>query len=182
MNDERMSQPASAPTATKRRTLRRITTGALLSGLLAIGVVATAAQGGMHHGHGGPDGFGPNGDPAAMAEHLEFRADWILSKIGASDQQKTQIHAILQSAAADLAPLQKQHCELRKQMRDALVAPTIDRALLTQLRTQQMQLADKTSARMQEALIASAEVLTPEQRKAVAERFDKHGPRQAPQG
>ena len=179
MNDEHVSQPSSTRSGTSRRTLRRVVAGAVVTGLLAIGVVATAAPGEMRHGHG-PDGFG--GDPAAMAEHLEFRADWILSKIGASDQQKTQIHAILQSAAADLAPLQKQHRELRKQMRDALVAPTIDRALLTQLRTQQMQLADKTSARMQEALIASAEVLTPEQRKAVAERFDKHGPHHAPQG
>ena len=44
-------------------------------------------------------------------------------------------------------------------------------------RQQQTQLFDKTSARMQEAMIAAAEILTPEQRKAMAERMGRRGMR-----
>ena len=50
-----------------------------------------------------------------------------------------------------------------------------DKAKLAQLHTQQTQLFEKSSARMHEAMIAAAEILTPEQRKAMAERMGRRG-------
>lgn len=160
--------------------VRKVLIGGAAASLLGIGALAAHAEpgslmqahmGGHHRGHG----FA--GDPAEMADHMLLRIDRMLSKIGASDDQKTGIKAIAKSAITDLAPLRKQQWELRTQMRDALTAATIDKAKLAELHTQQTQLFDKTSARMQEAMIAAAELLTPEQRKAMAERMGRRGMR-----
>ncbi len=58
-------------------------------------------------------------------------------------------------------------------MRDALVAPTIDKSALTELRTAEIKLADRASARIQQAVVDAAEVLTPAQRKALLDRMEE---------
>jgi Spy/CpxP family protein refolding chaperone len=54
-----------------------------------------------------------------------------------------------------------------------LAAPTIDRAALEQARVARMQVEDARSRRIVQAMADAAEVLTPEQRTKVAERFAK---------
>jgi Spy/CpxP family protein refolding chaperone len=56
---------------------------------------------------------------------------------------------------------------------ELLSAPTIDRAAIERLRAEQMQATDAVSKRMSQAFADAAEVLTPEQRKKVAERMQK---------
>ena len=159
--------------------VRKVLIGGAAASLLGIGALAAHAEpGGMMRAHmGGHCGHGFVGDPAEMSDHMLVRIDHMLSKIGASDDQKTRIKAIAKSAMADLAPLHKQQADLRKQMHDAMTAATIDKARLADLHAQQTQLFDKTSARMHEAMIAGAEILTPEQRKAMVERMGRRGMR-----
>lgn len=160
--------------------VRKVLIGGAAASLFGIGALAAHADpGGMMHAHmaGHHHGPGFGGDPAEMADHLLVRIDHMLTKIGASDDQKTGIKAIAKSAVADLAPLHKQQWDLRKQLHDVLTAATIDRTKLAELHTQQTQLFDKTSARMQDAMVAAAEILTPEQRKAMAERMGQRGMR-----
>jgi Spy/CpxP family protein refolding chaperone len=56
---------------------------------------------------------------------------------------------------------------------ELLAAPAIDRGAIEQLRAEQIQAADAASKRLTQALADVAEVLTPEQRKQLAERMQK---------
>lgn len=162
--------------------VRKVLIGGAAASLLGVAALAAHAEpGGMMHARmGGHHGGGFAGDPAEMADHMLVRIDHMLTKVGASDDQKTRIKAIAKSAITDLAPLRKQQWDVRKQMHDAMTATTIDKARLADLHTQQTQLFDKTTARMQDAMIAAAEILTPEQRKAMADRMGRRG--MGPQG
>jgi Spy/CpxP family protein refolding chaperone len=57
-----------------------------------------------------------------------------------------------------------------------LTAPEIDRAALEKLRGEQIRLAESTSQRMLQAMIESAEVLTPEQRTQLQARWQQRRP------
>ena len=82
----------------------------------------------------------------------------------------------MKAAANDLQASRKLHMQARRQSMQLLTASTIDRAQLEKLRVEQMQLGDSTSRRLLQAMIDSAEVLTPEQRAKVAERWQKRTP------
>lgn len=174
--DEIDTKP-SASSADKRQRRRTFFKGLFAGGL--IGSLAAASFSVFsQHGfgwHGGCRMHAAMHDPAAAAERLEFASDWALSRIGASDEQKTQVRAIVKQAVADLAPLRAQHLQKRAQIRDALVQPTLDRDTVNRLRQEELQLADQASARVQEAVLAAAAVLTPEQRKALVDRMPWRG-------
>jgi Spy/CpxP family protein refolding chaperone len=61
--------------------------------------------------------------------------------------------------------------EARRRGLELLSAPSVDRNALEAVRVQQMQAVDAASKRLTRALADAADVLTPEQRKTVAERF-----------
>jgi Spy/CpxP family protein refolding chaperone len=111
-------------------------------------------------------------DPAAMSRRLDAMVGWVLADIDATQEQRDKIGAIAKAAAADLAPLRQQHIDARRQSIELLKQPTIDRAALEQLRAQQLQLGDTASRRMVQALADAAEVLTPDQRAKLIERWE----------
>lgn len=118
-----------------------------------------------HHRHGAGPMFGP-GSVERMMERLVYAAD-------ASSEQKQKMNAIAQRAAEDVMALRDKHLAGRKQMRDILAAPTIDRAKLESLRAEQMKLADDASKRVTAAVADIAEVLTPTQRADLAKRMER---------
>lgn len=129
------------------------------------GAIAYAHQGGgMHHG--------------AMSEHsMEMHLDHlnaILTKIGASDAQKTQVEGIIQGAFNELETTQQSHHEAMRQAHDLLLAPSVDRAGIEVLRAAQIRTFDEASKRMLTAFEDAAEVLSPEQRAALAAEVRKH--------
>lgn len=172
MNTQAQPQHVTDPARSMRRRsfFKGALTGGLIGTVLAVAVTVQAHNGGFHRTH---MMGGPMGDPAAMAERMEFGVDFMLAKIGASDQQKSDVRSIVRDAASDLAPLQRQHRANRDALRAALLAPAIDKAALDSLRVSELKLADQAALRLQEALLAAAEVLTPEQRKAIAERLEQ---------
>ncbi len=104
------NRPQQTPDDITRKYRRRsFFKGALAGGvvgtLLAVGVTVQAHNGGFQRMHM----MGAMGDPAAMAERIEFGAEFMLAKVGATDEQKTEVRGILRSAVTDLAPLQQQH-------------------------------------------------------------------------
>jgi len=127
---------------------------------------------GWHHRRFG--GFGGQFLTPGRIERIVDRLAWA---VDASSEQKQKLTTIIQRAADDLRPLREKHLEGRKQMRDVLTAPTIDRGKLEALRTDQMKLADEASRRITGALAEAAEVLTPEQRGDLARRLERFGPR-----
>jgi Spy/CpxP family protein refolding chaperone len=96
-----------------------------------------------------------------------------LHNVDASSEQQKKITATFQKAADDIFALRAQHLEGRKQIREALAAPTIDRARIDSLRTEQMKLADTAAKRLTDALIEAAEVLTPAQRAELSNRVER---------
>lgn len=135
--------------------------------LLAIGgAIAYAHQdGGMHHGP-------MNGHPDA-AMHLDH-IDAMLTRIGASDAQKTQVEGILKGAFSEMEGTQKAHHDALGKAHELLLGPSVDRAQIEALRAEQIRSFDESSKRMVGAFEDAADVLTPEQRTALAAEIRKH--------
>jgi Spy/CpxP family protein refolding chaperone len=89
----------------------------------------------------------------------------ILDSVGATQGQREQIRAIWTGLRPQLHAERTQHKNLRQQMVAALTAPTINAGEVERLRKLSMASADKTSALITQGMVASAQVLTPDQRK-----------------
>ena len=134
--------------------------------LIAIGgALAYAHQaGGMHGGMMSEQG---------MEMHLDH-VQAMLGKINATDAQKKQIDGILRAGFADLKSAHAAHHAAFEQAHELLTAPSIDRAKLESLRAEQIKSLDTASQRLVTAIADAAEVLSPEQRAALAEEIRKH--------
>jgi len=126
-----------------------------------------------HHGdhHGGPGhGAGPR-SPERVDARIDRMAERLVNSVDGTPEQKQKVSEIAKAAAKDLREMRKQSGDLRRQGMDLLKAPTIDRAAIETLRSQQMTVADAISKRVATAFADTAEVLTPEQRSKLAERM-----------
>ncbi|HEX6397823.1 MAG TPA: periplasmic heavy metal sensor [Steroidobacteraceae bacterium] len=134
--------------------------------LLVIGgAIAYAHQGGgMHHGP-------MNGHNMEM--HLDHMSA-MLTKIGASEAQKSQVEGILKGAFTELETTQQSHHDAMAQAHELLLAPNVDRVGIETLRAGQIRAFDEASKRMLTAFEDAAEVLSPEQRTALAAEVRKH--------
>lgn len=137
----------------------------------ALAATAAIAWHGRAHAQFGHRGGWHSADPATMGRKLDAMVAWALSDIDATPEQRDRISTIAKAAANDLAPMREAHKQARRDSVQLLAAPTIDRARLETLRLQQMQLGDTVSRRILQALADAAEVLNPEQRSRLAERW-----------
>jgi periplasmic protein CpxP/Spy len=161
--------------STKRRTLKRAAMVTLLGGLLVgLGVQAFGNEGAGGNGHGWRHHGFDAADPESTKLHIEYMVKRLLVGTDASDAQRAKITEIVNAALTDLRPVHDKHQAARKAGLEILSKPTIDRAALETLRTEQIGLADTASKRITAALADVAEVLTPEQRSAVAQRIQQH--------
>ena len=147
---------------------KRFTLAALWGGLLA-GIASKAFAHGSRHGFGA----GPI-DPAEMNERVERLVKHLAVEVDATPDQQQKLAVIAKDAAKELAPLREQAREARRQAIELFSAPNIDRAAIEQLRAAHLKQADAASRRLTQALADAAEVLTPEQRKTLAERAARH--------
>lgn len=126
-------------------------------------------------GHGGPQAFMSGGqmDTERMGKFADKRMQRMLDDVKASDAQKEKASAIVKASLEDGAPLAKQMRDNHLQMRKLMAAPTLDKAAIEAMRTEQIKLADEASKRMTSTMLAVADVLTPEQRAQLAEKMGK---------
>jgi len=160
-------------TNSRRQFFRGAAIAAVLTSVAAgLGATAALAAPGMHgggwHRGGFMGGHGPMTD-----ERIEKMVKHFAVEINATPEQTGKLVDIAKGAAKDLRPLREKAREARKRGTELLSAPTIDRAAIERLRAEQMQAADATSKRMSQAFADAAEVLTPDQRKKIAERMQK---------
>lgn len=147
-----------------------------LQAVLAVAVLALAAgaaqvaqampggPGGMHGGmHGGHAMMG--GQRGGM---LTERA---LDSVNATAEQRSRIQAIFKAAHDDMAKSRDSHRALREQAMALFTQPTVDARAAESLRQQQLAQHDARSKRMMQAMLDAAAVLSPEQRKQLAERM-----------
>ncbi len=158
---------------TRRRFFKRAAIATLLGGIAAgIGIKAFA-QGGAFGCHRGSFMAGPL-DPAKVDEHLDRMLKHLYVEIDATDEQKQRLAPIVKQAAKDLLPLRESIHKARGKALELLTQERIDRAAIESLRAEQLQLAEQASARIAGALADAAEVLTPAQRKEIAQRVERH--------
>jgi Spy/CpxP family protein refolding chaperone len=146
---------------------------------LGIGVAVAGLVGAMFAGCGHRAGRGhfwshhrqhSLENPDEVREHVEDAAEWMLGKVDATEQQTAEVQTILDGSVEPLMELARQHRAHRKALIDIFSAPEIDRQQLEELRLQEMQVADAASSRLLQTLADAAEVLSPKQRRGLADR------------
>jgi Spy/CpxP family protein refolding chaperone len=137
---------------------------------VAAGAVAGNAGGGWHHG----GAHAMAGNPQDVASHVDEMLQHIYTKVDATDAQKAQLGPIVQQAATDITQLHGELHSGHAQMMTLLTQDTVDRTELEAARAAQMQVADEASRRIVQLLADAADVLTPAQRKALAEHMAEH--------
>ena len=89
-------------------------TATAMAGLLTY---ANVAQAGPNCGDkGGKGGHGQMSD-GSKAEHMQKRLDRMATKLGLSDEQKTQLQALKQNTRNEIKPLRDEQRALRKEIR-----------------------------------------------------------------
>jgi protein CpxP len=153
----------------RRRFLWRAAIATVIAGL-ATGIGTRA----FAHG-GGFCGWqrGATLDPATLDARLDRALKHLYVEIDATDAQKQQLAPIVKGAAGDLLPLRAKMRDARRQAVELLSQQNIDRAALETLRADQLKLAETASKRFTQALADVAEVLTPDQRKQLAEHINR---------
>lgn len=152
----------------RRRFFKRAALATLFGGLAAgIGLKAWARGG---HGRDHWSAL----DPAMVDERLDRVLKHLYVEIDASEEQKAKLAPIVKGAAKDLLPLREKLHDARRQAIAVLGGERVDRGAIESLRAGQIALADQASQRFTRALGDVAEVLTPAQRKDLAERVARH--------
>lgn len=133
----------------------------------------------MGRGMHGPMGrMGGNFDPARVEERADRMVRHLAVELDASNEQQDKLRGIVRNALKEVLPAREKAVAARRQARELLTADSIDRAAIEKLRAEQIALADGISKRIAQALGDAAEVLTPDQRKKLDERFPFGGHRQ----
>ena len=139
-------------------------TALLVAVLGTVTLSAWAMPGG--HGGGGMHGGGPGMGMMMGGRGLER----MLDGVNASAEQRTQIKAIAERTMADMKAQRETGKGTREQMMKLFAQPTVDANAVEALRAQKMQQHDQSSRRMTQAMLEVSRVLTPEQRKQLADR------------
>ncbi len=144
---------------TSRRSFRLLLATAAIA-LTGSAMQAAGAQP-QFAGHG--PGMGMMGSPQMMER--------LLDGVNASAEQKAQLKQIVQGAMSDLRAQREAGRGLREQMAQLFTQPTVDARAVEALRQQMLAQHDQSSKRMAQAMLDASRVLTPEQRKQIAERL-----------
>lgn len=147
----------------------RLLSAAVLAAVLGTVTISAWAQPGGHGGHA-MQGGGMGGMPmqGRMVEKM-------LDSVNASPEQRAQVKQITERAAADMKAQHESGRALREQGLKLFTQAVVDANAAEALRAQMMQQHDQRSRRMMQTMLEISRVLTPEQRKALAERMAKRG-------
>ncbi|WP_439500773.1 Spy/CpxP family protein refolding chaperone [Aminobacter ciceronei] len=179
-NDKQDMQASSAPnTATGSRGWgRRIVIGGLAAAAVAGIGLAVANSGEFGDGHGMLHfGQGHQMMDASMGRggFSERRMEHMMEDIDATPEQSKKLKELFGSARDEIAPMLDDFRDTRNAAADILGAPTIDRSAIEKLRSERVAAIDAASRKMTATLVDAAEILTPEQRAKILERFNARG-------
>lgn len=164
---------------TRNRPMSRL----MLATLLVAGAAAVALpswarpMGGM-----GPDGPGPMahmgpGDRMGPGMHGDMGpmglSPRMLDAVKATPEQRTQLQQIMEAARKDLQALRESGRSLRDEHLALFSQPNVDARAAEALRQKQMALREQASKRQMQAALDASRVLTPEQRKQLADTMQK---------
>jgi Spy/CpxP family protein refolding chaperone len=114
----------------------------------------------------------------ALEAVIEAHADRVIRhvsiEIDATSEQQDKLRAIVRGAVKDLLPVREKVVAARATARELFTQQTIDRAAIEKLRADQIAIHDTASKRLVQAVADAAEVLTPEQRRKLADMLPPH--------
>jgi periplasmic protein CpxP/Spy len=144
---------------------------ALVAGITGNLLSRAFGQGNSWHHISWHDGgvFGGPLSPAQVDDRIDRMSKHIAIELDATADQQVKIANIAKAAVADLRPLHEKAHAARAPAVTLLTAPTIDRSAIERLRAEQIGLAETASKRIAQALADAADVLSPEQRRKVAD-------------
>lgn len=158
----------------------------LFAALIAATTVITGAA--VSKAFSNPFAFGPGWhgarghwgsvplDPAMIEDRADRMVRHLSIELDANNEQQEKLRGIMRAMLKDVLPARERAQAARLQARELLTATTIDRNAMEKLRADQIALADSVSKRITQALGDAAEVLSPEQRRKLAERLPPGGP------
>ena len=117
---------------------------------------------------------GPLG-PAQIEDRADRAVRHLAIDIDATPEQQQKLETIVKAALKDLLPMWEQIRAGREQARELLTGPLVNRDDIEKLRAQQMARIDSASKRIAQAFADAAEVLTPDQRREIADHFPPGG-------
>jgi Spy/CpxP family protein refolding chaperone len=171
--DMEIENQTTESTSSRTGWARRI----VIAGAAAIAVagVGMAAATGGDFARGGVGGHITH---ARMGgEFAAYRLDKLLEEIDATADQKGKAKAVFDDARGDLIPMFEGFVGTRQAIADILGAPTIDRDAAEKLRRERISALDDASRRLTQAVLDTAEILTPEQRAELVAHFKERGAR-----
>jgi Spy/CpxP family protein refolding chaperone len=115
-------------------------------------------------------------DPAQIEDRADRMVRHLSIELDATNEQQEKLRRIMRAMLKDVLPARERAFAVRRQGRELLTATAIDRAAMEKLRAEQIALADTVSKRITQALGDAAEVLSPEQRRKLADRFPPYRP------
>ena len=165
-----MNDPTPTGPRAVRRFFSRYTAVAFLAGAALVAGVGLARSEAMSRWHQGMmDG---THSAAEVSAHVDHMLKHFYVEVDATDAQQAQIGPLVKQAVNDLMPLHAQLQSAHSQAMRALEQPTVDRASLEAARAEHLQLADEASKRIVQLFGDVGDVLTPTQRKALAEHIE----------
>jgi protein CpxP len=184
MVDQNNIQP---PNPDPPRTYRGGRRGMFLIALLAVALLAGLAgnmlstafgqgYGWQHFGMRDGGIFGASLTPAQIDDRIDRMTKHMAIELDATSDQQVKLASIAKAAAGDLRALREKAQAARAQAVTLLTGPTIDRSAIERLRAEQIGLAETASKRIAQALADAAEVLSPQQRRQVADWIASRGP------
>ncbi len=156
-----MERRANVETGGARRVAGR---AALLAcAILAAGLLAGCAR---HHRGG-----------AMTAEEFRARFDKVtrraLDKVDATEDQRARIKPIADDLAAALYGFREEHRAIRSRFIKAFEADRVDPAEVAKIRQDALDLADRASRTLTDAMVKASAILSPGQRRKLAERWHR---------
>ena len=160
----------------------RLLVSSLLVSGAALSALAVQAQPMPPGATGGPGGPGAHRHAMMSGEHGHHGGGmdmkWsgrMLEAVKATPEQRSQIQKIMEGARTDLQAQREAGKALRGQLMQTMAQPNIDANAVEQVRQKMLAQHDQASKRRLQAMVDAAKVLTPEQRKQLAERMSQRG-------
>ena len=108
-----------------------------------------------------------------LREHIEDGLDELLDRVDATDAQRAQANAMAARRAPELYAAMEQGRTLRAKLKQSLLAPQVDAAQVERSRAELQALTAKVGDLGLSSMLELAQLLTPEQRKEIADKLAK---------
>ena len=113
-------------------------------------------------------------DVEDIKSHADHFLDRALDRLDATDEQSTEIRAIVMSTIEEFHGSRDGFRSSHEDFKALLTADSIDRDAIEALRQSHLARADEMTRTLTTNLVDILEILTPEQRAEVEARFEKH--------